>query len=162
MVKAAHNGGYFMRRLLGLLAALAMLQIAAPAKAQTVYGQTVSVCGVTVNSPVVGNVYPLTTDTYGQMCVEGSYLYQHISTGTTTTVKSTSGVLHTLAINTCVASATVTIYDNTAASGTIIGVLTCPSTITGITPETTLFDLRFATGLTIVTSGATDVTATYR
>lgn len=89
-------------------------------------------------------------------------LFNNITTATTTTVKSGKGILHKIVINTYAASATITIYDNTAASGTKIGTLTLPSTITGDTPITLPYDLQFSTGLTIVTSGATDLTVIYR
>ncbi len=62
-----------MRRLLGLVAALAMLQIAAPALAQnTVAAVTVSACGTPNNSPVVGNSYTITQDTTGKLCTSAS------------------------------------------------------------------------------------------
>jgi hypothetical protein len=92
----------------------------------------------------------------------GGTAYKNITTATTTAVKSGVGFLHALTINTYVASATITIYDNTAASGTKIGTITLPSTITADAPVTLTFDVGFATGLTIVTSGATDVTVSYR
>lgn len=89
-------------------------------------------------------------------------LFTNITTATTTTVKSGKGILHKLVMNTYVASATITIYDNTAGSGTKIGTLTLPSTVTGDTPLTLPYDLQFSTGLTLVTSGATDLTVIYR
>lgn len=89
-------------------------------------------------------------------------LFSNITTGTTTTVKSGKGILHKIVLNTYVAAATITIYDNTAASGTKIGTLTLPATITGDTPITLPYDLQFSTGLTLVTSGATDITVIYR
>lgn len=81
-----------------------------------------------------------------------------ITTGATTTIKTGPGVLHGVTVNTLVASATITIYDNTAGSGTKIATITLPSTITAATPFEINYDVGFATGLTIVTSGATDIT----
>jgi hypothetical protein len=99
----------------------------------------------------------------GAMAVEESgRAFTHISTATTTTVKSGKGNLHQIVIGTYIASATITIYDNTAASGTIISTLTLPSTITSLAPVSIPFDIAFSTGLTIVTSGATDITVSYR
>jgi hypothetical protein len=97
----------------------------------------------------------------GPVMADGT-TYTHVSTATTTTVKSGAGFLHALTINTYVASATITIYDNTAASGTKIATITLPSTITGDAPITLTYDLVFSTGLTIVTSGATDITVSSR
>lgn len=89
--------------------------------------------------------------------------FRNITTATTTTVKSGAGVLHSLCVNKFVASATVTIYDNTAASGTLIATITNPATLLdegGLGCD--VFDAAFSTGLTIVTVGAQDITATYR
>lgn len=90
--------------------------------------------------------------------VSGGYTYTNVTSATTTTVKSGAGFFKRVTINTCVASATITLYDNTAASGTKIGTLTCPSSLTSEVPTFVDFEAAFATGLTAVTSGATDLT----
>jgi hypothetical protein len=76
----------------------------------------------------------------------------YISTATTTTVKSGRGVLAKILI-TETAAGTITVYDNTAASGTVLAVFKA-SVVEG---EYT-FDCRFGTGLTIVTAGASKLT----
>jgi hypothetical protein len=81
----------------------------------------------------------------------GSY----ISSATTTTVKSGAGVLHAIVIGETAAGA-ITIYDNTAASGTTIGVLKA-----SIVEGTYIFDRAFSTGLTIVTAGASKLHVSY-
>ena len=59
-----------MRRLLGLLAALAMLQIAAPALAQSgTPAQAQTSCSSINNSPVAGNYYSVITDLNRLLCV---------------------------------------------------------------------------------------------
>jgi hypothetical protein len=73
--------------------------------------------------------------------------YAHISGAATTVVKASPGLLQSLVINSA-ASRTVTLYDNTAASGSEIAVLTLPAITT--------------TGLTIVTAAAIDMTVIYR
>lgn len=84
-----------------------------------------------------------------------SFNYNNISTATTTTVKSGVGVLHAITINTTAAGA-ITVYDNTAGSGTKIA--TFPSSaVVG----TYLFDVAFTTGLTIVTAAASNITVSY-
>lgn len=88
------------------------------------------------------------------------YSFAHISTATTTTVKSGAGVLHTLTVNNLGTVASVTaVYDNIAGSGTVIAVI---NTLAG--QESYLYDVAFATGLTIVTTGtvAPDITVSYR
>lgn len=84
----------------------------------------------------------------------------NITTSTTTVVKSGAGVLHGININTkgTVAS-TVTVYDNTAGSGTKLATLDSLN-LAGWNQ----YDVAFATGLTIVTTGtsAPDITVSYR
>jgi hypothetical protein len=108
---------------------------------------------------------PLTTDneltlTHKQQAALASgNAFSNVSTATTTTVKTGAGVLDRLVINKAGTGTTIVIYDNTAASGTKIATLTS-------TAQTTLhYNIRFTTGLTIVTdagSGAADVTVSYR
>lgn len=86
--------------------------------------------------------------------------FTRISTATTTTVKSGAGILHKILVNTAVASATITIYDDTTATGTVVGIVTLPSTVGN--PFTLTYDLSVGTGITIVTSDATDLTVVYR
>lgn len=93
----------------------------------------------------------------------------NISANATTTVKSGSGVLVGIVINNpakiTVADLTLTIYDNTAASGTKLGTLTVPYNATAAMPFKIPYALAFVTGLTIVTAGPTvaaDITVEYR
>jgi hypothetical protein len=79
----------------------------------------------------------------------------NITTATTTTVKSGAGILRAIWINTTVAS-TITIFDNTAASGTKIGILKASIAEGGY-----LKNIKFQVGLTIVTAGAGDVTVVW-
>lgn len=72
----------------------------------------------------------------------------YIATATTTVVKSGAGVLHSIVLGETAAGA-ITIYDNTAASGTIICVLKA-----SIAEGSYLFDRPFAIGLTVVTAAA--------
>lgn len=88
--------------------------------------------------------------------VEGQFSFNSISTATTTTVKSGAGHLRRMVI----AGGTlgdVTIYDNTAASGTVIQAAATPASGAVI-----LEDLDFATGLTVVTAAATVINTSYR
>lgn len=89
------------------------------------------------------------------MKVEQQYTPQNITTQTTTTVKSGQGLLHAIILNTPVASAVVTVYDNTAGSGTLICTITLPGTLLSSGPITVMINGKFSTGCTIVTSGAT-------
>jgi hypothetical protein len=89
----------------------------------------------------------------------GGINYTHINGNGTTTPKSSAGVLHSIVINTKGASAnTVTVYDNTAASGTIIAVIDTTAQV-----QTLIYDVQFNTGLTVVvaTGTAADITISW-
>lgn len=80
--------------------------------------------------------------------------YTHITTATTTVVRTGMGVLMRVMIGT-VATGTATLFDNTAGSGNVIGVLTY--TAPGA-PQVLEIDVAFNVGLTIVTTGTADLT----
>jgi thymidine phosphorylase len=87
------------------------------------------------------------------------FSYNNIATNTTTTVKSGSGVLHSIVINKKGASSNLaTVYDNTAGSGTKIATIDTTTSVV-----TLLFDCQFSIGLTIVTATGTaaDITVSY-
>lgn len=89
------------------------------------------------------------------------YSFRNITAAapTTTTVRTGAGILHTITFNKPVATGTVVVYDNTAASGTIIGSITVPASPM---PVTLTYDAAFGTGLTLVTdTAAQDITVTY-
>lgn len=101
--------------------------------------------------------------------VEQRFSYVNITTNATTAVKTGAGFLHTIVINNpaliTVANLTITVYDNTAGSGTKIGTWTVPFGLTTQVPFTIPINVAFATGLTIVTGGPTvtgDLTVAYR
>lgn len=84
--------------------------------------------------------------------------FKQIAGAATTVVKSGAGTLRRLVFNNTTAG-TVTIYDNTAASGTVIAIIT---PVASGQPFTLDYDLEFGTGLTIVTSAAgMNLTATF-
>lgn len=88
--------------------------------------------------------------------VLGSYQHTHISTGTTTQVKTGSGVLHTIVVN-GTAAATVSVYDEVGSDTTnVIAVLKA-----SVGEGTYLYDCVFTRGLKIVTAGASDLTINY-
>jgi len=90
--------------------------------------------------------------------VLSAYRYLNITGQATTTVKSGGGVLHTICINTPAATETITIYDNTAASGTKIGTIT----VFASTNPCLTYDINFTTGLTLVTATASsDLTVSF-
>lgn len=81
--------------------------------------------------------------------------YNNISSATTTVVKSSTGILKRIVINTSVAGA-ITVYDNTSAAGTKIATIAASAGVGSYD-----YGVRFNTGLTVVTAGASDLTVVY-
>lgn len=79
----------------------------------------------------------------------------YISTATTTTVKSGKGNLAKIVI-TETAAGTITVYDNTTATGTVIATFKA-----SVVEGTYEFTCRFQTGLTIVTAAASKLTVVW-
>lgn len=91
---------------------------------------------------------------------QGGVNFNNITTSTTTQVKNGAGIFFGLSINTPQAGAAVTVWDGIAGAGRKIG------TFSGAAqggPQITQNGIAFATGLSIVTTGATpaDVTVQY-
>jgi hypothetical protein len=77
-------------------------------------------------------------------------IFRHTNVAETVTLKNSPGNLHKLIVNFAgVAGASVTVYDNTAASGVIIASVD----FTGVTPATLEYDIDFDIGLTFVAVG---------
>lgn len=101
--------------------------------------------------------------TNNKLVVEQRNSYLNIAAGqATTVVKSGAGFLHSITFNSAAtATNTTTVYDNTAASGTVIAI---PAATTATVPTTLTYDVSFATGLTIITATAngSNMTVSYR
>lgn len=85
--------------------------------------------------------------------------FAHFNAATAgTTIKTGAGRLRKVVVNTPAAGSSVTLYDNTAASGAIIAVISTAAFLGEIE-----YDLPFSTGLEIVIAGgAPDITVVYR
>jgi hypothetical protein len=100
--------------------------------------------------------------------------YLNITTNATTVVKSGVGVFYGFTVNNngFTTAGTITIYDNTAGSGTLIGTWTIPIQPPGTTllattffPPALMLNAAFSVGLTIVTATtapACNITVLYR
>lgn len=88
------------------------------------------------------------------LSVEQAGTATNITTQTTTVVKAGPCTLDSIVINTPLANGVITIYDNTAGSGTVVGTITMPATLLTTGPYTVQYNAILSTGLTIVTSGA--------
>ena len=87
--------------------------------------------------------------------------FTNVAAAATTVIKSGEGILHRIVVNTALANGTLTIYDNTAGSGTKIGTVTVPAAVL-LNHFVLEFGLQFSTGLTIVGATANiDYTAVY-
>jgi hypothetical protein len=85
-----------------------------------------------------------------------TYQYANITSATTTTVAKGPCELLGITVNKGVSAATITVYDNgSAASGNKI------ATIAADNPGNFFYGTRCKSGITVVTSGATDVTVAY-
>ncbi len=118
-------------------------------------------------TPAVNDYALLQVDQQGALWVRSSvtnsvsFTRANITTATTTTPKSGPGALHGIIINKAVASGVITIYDNTAASGAIVGTITFPATLLN-NQDSLFYDCQITTGITIVTSAAFDLTVLYQ
>lgn len=102
-----------------------------------------------------GNVQTKMVDagTGNAVALTGSYA--NMAAGATTVIKSGAGILFAVIVNNPGTTQTLTLYDNTAASGTKI------ATIALAAGQNLLYGLNFGTGLTAVLSGTADVTIVY-
>lgn len=94
--------------------------------------------------------------------ISNNWNYTNITTATTTLIKSGVGRFGGLVINKAVATAVITIYDNTAGSGTLIGTITYGAGLLNDPPLTWGKECNFTVGLTVVTSQATDITVLWK
>lgn len=91
--------------------------------------------------------------------LEGTSFLNITATTASTVIKTGAGTLCAVFINGGSSTSTVTLYDNTAASGTKIGTI---STLASQSPIFLPFNAAFATGLTVAaTITSTDITVTY-
>ena len=113
--------------------------------------------GSAVTQPVSGTVAATQSTSPWVTGEQDSFV--HLAANATTTIKSGAGALHTVVINTKGITNTLTLYDNTAGSGTVIAVIDTTLSTTAF-----VYDLAFSVGLTTVVAGGTaaDLTLTYR
>lgn len=81
---------------------------------------------------------------------EAPWKYTHISTATTTAIKTAPGILHTVVVNTPGTTNTVTISDGAATIATYTAAA-----------GTQTYDIGFNTGLSITTSATCDITVSW-
>lgn len=132
-------------------------------RATVTAGNALKVDGSGVTQPVsIASVPSHAVTNAGTFAVQNSdvgFSFSNLLANATTTIKSGAGVLHSVVINTKGIGNTLTIYDNTAGSGTKVGTVD-----TTLSTTSFLYDVAFTTGLTVVIAGGTaaDLTFTYR
>lgn len=111
-----------------------------------------------------GNRGDVQISKFGDMTTADSTSFANITAATTTVVKSGAGLLYAICLNNAINAATITIYDNTAGSGTTIGAYTQAVGGGAYNPVgCQRYDgMNFNTGLTVVTSAASNVTVLYK
>lgn len=136
-------------------------------------GRVILVCGLPRDS---GDEVTDFETNYKSSAINFSYeeinLFQNITGNGTTVVKSGAGFLRAITINNNATGGTLTVYDNTLATGTKIALFQIGSPSGGILSSSGLsgpvalsaLDIRFNIGLTVVTTGSTsnNVTVFYR
>ena len=127
------------------------------------YGRDYAFAYSTVTSPSSSSIYNLMSILSGMASPENSITYLAIrdSANNTLTIKSGAGTLHAIQINTKGASAnTITIYNNTTASGTPIAIIDG----TGASGFYFEYDKYCSTGITVksATGTAADFTVIYK
>jgi hypothetical protein len=80
----------------------------------------------------------------------GACNYTHLSANGTTTIKSGSGMLVNVTINSKGTTNSLTLYDNTSGSGAVIAIIDSTSQI-----QVLNYSCAFNTGLTAVVAGGT-------
>ena len=86
--------------------------------------------------------------------------YKNITAAATTVVKAGPGQLFCINLQNMAAASTMTIFDNTAGSGTVIATYTQGAAAL-VSPVSLFYDLKFNIGLTIVTTGTNDLTVSF-
>ncbi len=151
----AISDGTNLRGILGAANALNSTGTGIPTAALVAQLDDTSPTAITENQ--FGNVR-MTADR--SLMVNQVFSYNHISTAATTVVKASAGFIHAISVNTkgTVAS-TITVYDNTAGSGTVVGIIDSLN-LSGAF----VLDVTLGTGITIVTTGtvAPDLTVSWR
>ena len=104
--------------------------------------------------PAANNITNLIVMPFANSASDRHYDAFNMIGAATTTHITGSGTLGQITINQPIANGTITIYDNTAASGTVIGKITLPAVLLEQGPHTATYDAEFSLGLTVVTVGA--------
>ena len=84
--------------------------------------------------------------------LQPAFNYKNITASASTQIKTIEGILHTIVVNTSVASAVV--YDGISGSAAI-------ATISSSVPICLVYDIQFNNGLSVVTTAGCNITVGY-
>ena len=85
----------------------------------------------------------------------------NISSATTTVCRQGPGRFYGIVVNKAVINGVITIYDNTAASGTKLATITHPAALLASQYFLDFKGIEFSIGLTVVTGSTDDITVMY-
>lgn len=132
-------------------------------------GNPVKVGGVynsTQTALTTGNRGNAQVDIFGDVAIGNNTSFSHLTANATTTIKSGNTLLYSICVNNLVGGATLTVYNNTAGSGTVFAVINSVlnGASQGWTPHCTQYGgVLLGTGLTVVAAGGpSDYTIIYK
>ncbi len=86
--------------------------------------------------------------------------YKNITAAATTVVKVGAGQLFAINLQNMAIGSVMTVFDNTAGSGTVIATYTQGAAAL-VSPVTLFYDVKFNIGLTVVTTNTNDITVSF-
>lgn len=140
----------------------------------TVTGNAIVFRGTGGTTTAVGTANPLPVqeeyaagaedNTVGVFKVEQRFSYTNMVAAATTILKGTAtGLLHTVVINTPIASDVITLFDSASGTAsTIIGKIALPGTLLTNGPITATYNTGFVNGLVVAHTGTSDLTINWR
>lgn len=96
--------------------------------------------------------------TQGSLLVEEQYAFAHLAASGQ--VKATGGFVHSISINTPATASVVTLYDNPAAAGNVVAIIT--RNVGALVGECKVLDVLCPNGIYVNATVAVDVTVSYR
>lgn len=133
--------------------------------ASNVIGKLIDAAG-TINAFTLNTLIAGEDQTNDVLKTEEQYSYANVTASGATAVKTSAGLLHSIAFNKPVSGVTTVITDSSAAGGTLIGTSQNPTGAINMVPYTLFYDVKCVNGITLsqVSPVATgnDLTVAYR
>ncbi len=137
--------------------ALALLPVLPATNAIQLFGFADNTNSASSTTNVLLNAVQMTVIRFGRVSTQ--VITSHITTAATTVMKYGPGLLQRVTIgNPASSTSIITLYDNTAGSGTVITAIQGPAQANPVTLE---YGLVFSTGLTAVSTGTWDASVIF-